>query len=339
MMLKKKVFIIAEAGVNHNGSLSLAKKMIDAAADAGADAIKFQTFDAGRLVSKNAAKAEYQKKTTSPHESQYEMLRRLQLSTRDHSELIAYSKKKGVIFLSSPFDEKSADLLEKLGVNQFKIPSGEITNIPFLSHVAKKMKPIILSTGMSTLGDIEEALDIIYSTGNRHVQLLHCVTEYPAPCREINLRAMMTMKNAFDIPVGYSDHALGNEIAIAAVALGAEIIEKHFTLDKNMDGPDHKASLEPEEFKEMVAAIRNVEMAMGDGIKKPAPCEIKNMAIARKSVVAARPIKKNEKITQASVTIKRPGNGIQPHDLVKIIGRRVKRDIEADEIITWSNLQ
>ena len=339
MMIKKKVFIIAEAGVNHNGSLALAKKMIDAAVDAGADSIKFQTFDAERLVSKNAAKAEYQKKTTSSRESQYEMLRRLQLSRREHYELIAYSKKKGITFLSSPFDEKSANLLEKLGVTRFKIPSGEITNTPFLLHVAKKMKPIILSTGMSTLGNIEEALNIIYSTGNRQVQLLHCVTEYPAPYRDINLRALITMKNAFDIPVGYSDHTMGNEVAIAAVALGAEIIEKHFTLDKNMDGPDHKASLEPDEFKDMVSAIRNIEIAMGDGIKRPAECELKNMAIARKSIVAARSIKKDEKITRAKVVIKRPGHGIQPNDLMKIIGRRAKHDIEVDEVITWSKLQ
>jgi len=338
MIKNKKVFIIAEAGVNHNGSLELAKKLVDAAADSGADAIKFQTFDAGSLVSKKAVKAEYQKKTTSPRESQFEMLKRLQLSRRDHAELLAYSKKRKIIFLSSPFDEKSADLLEKLGVTLFKIPSGEITNIPFLRHVANKMKPIILSTGMANLGEIEEALDVIYASGNRRVELLHCVTEYPAPYREINLRAMITMKNAFNIPIGYSDHTPGTEVAIAAVALGAEIIEKHLTLDKKMDGPDHSASLEPDEFADMVAAVRNIEMALGDGRKKPAQCELKNMDIARKSIVAAKSIQKNETITRVKLAIKRPGSGVQPKDLEKIVGRKAKQNIEADEVITWSKL-
>ena len=338
-MIRKKVFIIAEAGVNHNGSLALAKKLIDAARDAGADAVKFQSYDAGSLVSKNATKAEYQKKTTSPEESQFEMLRKLQLSRRDHVELIAHSKKRRIIFLSSPFDKKSADLLEKLGVSQYKIPSGEITNIPLLKHVAKKMRPIILSTGMSDLGDIEEALDAMYTTGNKRVKLLHCVTEYPAPYRAINLRAMITMKNAFNVPVGYSDHTPGTEIALAAVALGAEIVEKHLTLDKTMDGPDHSASLEPTEFAEMVTAVRNIELSLGDGRKKPAQCELKNMDIARKSIVAARRIEQNEKIIRTKLAIKRPGSGVKPKDLGKIVGLTAKKLIEADEVITWSKLK
>jgi len=335
----RRVFIIAEAGVNHNGSLEIAKKLIDAAKKAGVDAIKFQTFKAEKLVSESAPKADYQKRTTSVEESQYDMLKRLELSKEDHVELIHYCRQKRMTFLSSPFDETSADLLEQLCVSAFKIPSGEITNHPFLKHVARKNKPLILSTGMSTLGEVEEALQVIYSTGNRSVTLLHCVTEYPAPFHEINLKAMLTMRQAFQIPVGYSDHTPGLEIALAAVALGAEVIEKHFTLDKNMEGPDHRASLEPRELRAMVRAIRNVEKALGDGIKRPAACELRNIAIARKCIVAAREIKKGETLETSSIALKRSGNGIDPRDLKKIMGLKARVNIKGNDRITWDMLK
>ena len=337
-MKKHRTFIIAEAGVNHNGSIEIAKELIDKAKAAGADAIKFQTFKAEKLVSKTADKAAYQKKTTSKNESHYEMLRRLELDEEDHQELMNHCRKRKITFLSSPFDEASADLLERMGIRMFKIPSGELTNLPFLQHIAKKNKPIIMSTGMSTLEEVEEALDAIFHAGNKKVTLLHCVTEYPAPFKEVNLKAMLTLEKAFNLPVGYSDHTKGIEIAIAAVALGAKIIEKHFTLDKNMEGPDHRASIDPLELKQMIKAIRNVEASLGDGVKKPASCELKNINIARKSIVATRDIGKGEKITKAKVALKRPGNGIQPKDLGKILGHVTKRAIKADEVITWGKL-
>ena len=333
-----RTFVIAEAGVNHNGSLKMARELVEKAKMAGADAIKFQTFKADKLVSRNAGKADYQKKTTPSKESQYDMIRRLELGPQDHQDIIRHCTRKKITFLSSPFDEESVDLLDSLGVTCFKIPSGEITNFPFLEHVAKKGKPIILSTGMSNLAEIQEALDVIFRMGNRNVTLLHCVTEYPAPWDEINLRAMLTMKEAFKLPVGYSDHTLGTEIAIGAVALGAEVIEKHFTLDKNLDGPDHKASLEPEEFKQMVNAIRNLESSLGDGIKRAARCELRNMKVARKSIVAAVDIPGGEEITLRNVTIKRPGSGIQPKDLKKIMGLKARNKIRQDEVITWKKL-
>lgn len=338
-MKNGKTLIIAEAGVNHNGSLDLAKKLIDAAKRIGADAIKFQTFKASQLVSLNAEKADYQKVTTSIDESQYAMIRKLELSREDHFNLLEHCREKDIAFLSSPFSEESADLLEALGVDRFKIPSGEITNHPFLKHIAAKGKPIMLSTGMSTLGEVEDALHVIFSVGNRQVSLLHCVTEYPAPFEETNLMAMVTMKNSFQLPIGFSDHSPGIEIAVAAVALGAQIIEKHFTLDRNMQGPDHKASLEPQDFGRMVAAIRNVELALGTGIKKPAPCEVKNMHVARKSIVAVRDIKRGERIDETNVTIKRPGSGIQPKDLEKVLGLRVAVDVPADGVVTWEHLK
>ncbi len=338
-MKNSKIFIIAEAGVNHNGSLDLARKLIDAAKRIGADAIKFQTFKASQLVSLNAEKADYQKVTTSVDESQYAMIRKLELSREDHLNLIEHCREKDIAFLSSPFSEESADLLEALGVDRFKIPSGEITNHPFLKHIAAKGKPIMLSTGMSTLGEVEDALHVIFSAGNRQVSLLHCVTEYPAPFEETNLMAMVTMKNSFQLPIGFSDHSPGIEIAVAAVALGAQIIEKHFTLDRNMQGPDHKASLEPQDFGRMVAGIRNVEVALGTGIKKPAPCEVKNMHVARKSVVAVRDIKRGERIDETKVTIKRPGSGIQPKDLEKVLGLCVAVDVPADGVLTWEHFK
>ena len=338
MKRRKGTYIIAEAGVNHNGSLDVAKRLVEEAKRAGADAVKFQTFRAEKLVSRFAGKAEYQKKTTASDESQLEMIRKLELSESDHVELMELCRKRKIDFLSSPFDEESADLLERLGVAAYKIPSGEITNHPFLEHIAGKKKPMILSTGMSSLEEVEEAVAVIFSTGNAALTLLHCVTEYPAPVEEINLRAMITMKEVFGLPVGYSDHTQGIEIAVAAVALGAQVIEKHFTLDRTMPGPDHKASLEPSELLDMVKAIRSVEKALGDGEKKPAPCEVKNMAIARKSIVALKPIGAGEVINKKKIGIKRPGNGIQPKDLEKIIGLKAKRKIGQDEVITWEDL-
>ena len=338
MKKRKGVYIIAEAGVNHNGSLDIAKKLVEEAKRAGANAVKFQTFRTEKLVSRFAGKAEYQRKTTAVEESQMEMIRKLELSESDHVDLMDLCRKRNIDFLSSPFDEESADLLDRLGVPAFKIPSGEITNHPFLEHIAGKKKPMILSTGMSSLEEVEEAVGVIFSTGNAALTLLHCVTEYPAPVEEINLRAMLTMKEAFGLPVGYSDHTPGIEIALAAVALGAEVIEKHFTLDRRMPGPDHKASLEPQELRDMFKAIRNVERALGDGKKVPAPCEVKNMAIARKSIVALKPIVAGEMIRRDKVGIKRPGHGIQPKDLAKIIGLKAKRKIGRDEVITWEDL-
>lgn len=338
MTTKTKTFIIAEAGVNHNGSLVIAKQLIDAAKNTGADAIKFQTFNADRLVAKTAEKAAYQKKRSDKNKYQYSMLKKLELSKNDHQVLIRYCGKKRIKFISSAFDEGSADLLAELGGDLFKIPSGEITNTPYLKHIARKNKPLIVSTGMSTLGEVEKAIETIYSTGNKDVTLLHCVTEYPAPYEEINLRAMITLRDAFHAPVGYSDHTTGIEIAVAAVAMGAVVIEKHFTLDKKMDGPDHKASLQPDEFKEMVRSIRNIEIALGDGRKVPAPCEMKNMQVTRKSIVSRIEIKQGEALSLENTVIKRPGNGIQPCDLDKILGRTVKMTIQPDQVITWENL-
>jgi N,N'-diacetyllegionaminate synthase len=334
-----RTFIIAEAGVNHNGSIETAAKLVTEAKRAGADCIKFQSFKAKNLLTPAAAKAEYQKRTTSADESQYEMIKRLELSEADHRVLIDRCRECGIEFLSSPFDEESADLLEKLGVARFKIPSGEVTNMPFLNYLAGKQKPMIVSTGMCTLAEVEDAVNVIRSAGNDRIVLLHCVTEYPAPFDQINLRAMETMSQAFQLPVGYSDHTPGIEVPVAAVALGAKIIEKHFTLDKNMEGPDHRASLEPHELKRMIDSIRNVEASLGSGIKKPAACEIPNRAVARKSLVSVRPIKKGSRIAAADIVIKRPGHGIQPKDIEKVIGLEVNRDLQADDVITWDTFK
>jgi len=338
MRRANSTFVIAEAGVNHNGSVSLAKELIDAAKAAGADAVKFQTFNTKRLASRCAVKADYQRRTTDPDERQFEMLKRLELNEKAHFQLVDFCARKKIAFLSSAFDLDSADLLERTGMEIYKIPSGEITNVPLLRHIAEKQKEIILSTGMCTLGEVEEALDTIQLSGNSRVRLLHCVTEYPAPVESVNLRAMVTLRNAFHLPVGYSDHTKGFEIAIAAVALGAEIIEKHLTLAKTMKGPDHEASLDPEEFKNMVNAIRNVESSLGDGVKRPAACEVKNIPIARKSAVASRTIKRGEKITANKVTLKRPGYGIQPKDLEKVYGLRATSVIQPDEVLTWDKV-
>lgn len=328
-------FIIAEAGVNHNGSLELAKKLIDVASEAGADAVKFQTFQAKNLVSKNAQKAEYQKQTTDQNESQFEMIKKLELSEAMHHELIAYCQQKNIMFLSTPFDHDSIELLNKLGLEIFKIPSGEITNLPYLRHIGSLNKQVILSTGMANLGEIETALNVLTQVGTakEKITVLHANTEYPTPMQDVNLKAMQTIGQAFDIAVGYSDHTLGIEVDVAAVALGASVIEKHFTLDKTMEGPDHKASLEPEELKAMVSAIRNIEQALGSSVKQPSPSESKNKPIARKSLVAKTAIKQGETFNAENLCIKRPGHGISPMRWDEIIGTKAQRDYAEDELI------
>lgn len=333
-----RTFIIAEAGVNHNGSLDLAIQLIDVAKASGADAVKFQTFRANLLATRTAHKAAYQDRTTAKEESQLEMLRRLELDGEAHKGLIKHCNEIGIQFLSSPFDLQSADLLETMNLPIFKVPSGEITNIPFLQHIARKGKPIILSTGMSTLGEVEEAVGVLQKAGVKELTLLHCVTEYPAPYDEVNLRAMLTLRQAFGLPTGYSDHTPGIEIAIAAVALGAEVIEKHFTLDRSLPGPDHAASLESAELKQMVTAIRHVEDSLGTGIKRPAKCEVPNISVARKSVVAARALPAGHKLEEADMDIKRPGNGLAPKSLPSLVGRTLRAALDEDEIIHWDHL-
>jgi N,N'-diacetyllegionaminate synthase len=330
------VLIISEAGVNHNGDIELAKCLIDAAADAGADLVKFQTFNADRLTTQNAPKAEYQMQTTGVAQSQFLMLRQLELTAEMHETLIAYSRSRKIRFFSTGFDIHSLNYLASLGAERFKIPSGEITNLPYLRHVGGFGKPVFLSTGMATLGEIEVALEVLETAGTQRTQItiLHCNTEYPTPMQDVNLRAMCSIRDAFGVAVGYSDHTAGIEVPIAAVALGATVIEKHLTLDKNLPGPDQKASLEPDEFAAMVRAIRNIEQAMGDGIKRPSPSETKNKPIARKSLVAAKPILAGERFTAENVTIKRPGTGISPMRWDEVIGRVAARDIAADEMIS-----
>ncbi len=331
-----KVFIIAEAGVNHNGSVEIAKKLINSAVDAGVDAVKFQTFKAKNLLSKSASKAEYQRKTTKSDESQFEMIKKLELNIEDHNELIRHCNKNNIIFLSSPFDLESIDLLKSLDIEIYKIPSGEITNLPYLKKIGYLKKRIILSTGMSNIGEIESALNILISSGTlkRDITVLHANTEYPTPMIDVNLNAMTTIANAFKVKVGYSDHTLGTEVAIAAVAMGASVIEKHFTLDRTMEGPDHKASLEPNELKTMVKSLRNIEVALGDGLKIPSSSELKNIHIARKSVIAKTMIKKGDFFCEENIVVKRPGNGISPMLYDKIIGKRSLRDFAVDEPIT-----
>jgi N,N'-diacetyllegionaminate synthase len=330
-----KVFIIAEAGVNHNGSIALAKKLVDAAVDAGADAIKFQTFRADKLASKYAPKAAYQKIGTDHNDSQVEMLRALELSAEAHVELITYCRQRKITFLSTPFDLESIDLLKGFNLEIFKIPSGEITNLPYLRRIGSLQKRIILSTGMSDLGEIEDALNTLVEAGTskENITVLQCNTEYPTPMEDVNLSAMVTIQDAFKVNVGYSDHTLGIEMPIAAVALGARVIEKHVTLDKSMAGPDHKASLDPSELKMMVHAIRMVESALGCGIKKPSKSEEKNKMVARKSIVAARQISKGEIFSEQNITTKRPGNGLDPMAWDDIIGMPAKRDFAEDEFI------
>lgn len=332
------VFIIAEAGVNHNGNIELAKKLIDVAKEAKVDAVKFQTFKTEKIVSRSAEMAEYQKENLKTQESQYEMIKRLELSYDSFKELKQYCEDKNILFLSTPDDEDSLDFLVELQVEQIKIGSTEVTNLNYLRKIAKKNLPIILSTGMSTLGEVEAALTTIYEEGNKNITLLHATTDYPTAYDDVNLRAMITLKNAFNIPVGYSDHTLGYEAAIAAVTMGAVVIEKHFTLDKNMEGPDHKASLNPEELKEFVVKIRNTEKLLGDGIKKPTNREKEIIEVARRSIVASYDLKKGSIITEEMLEFKRPGNGIKPDMTDVLIGRELKRDVKEDEVIKWEDI-
>ena len=348
--MPEKVFVIAEAGVNHNGSLELAKRMVDEALAFGADAIKFQSFKAKNLVTKFAKKAEYQKQNEllKENESQFLMLKRLELSESEQLEIFNYCNKKNICFLSSPFDLESIDFLDSLGLKIFKIPSGEITNLPYLEKIAKLCsegiektkkteKKIILSTGMSEVSDIKNAIEVL--TSNKmpleNIILLHANTEYPTPMSDVNLRAMNTLRDIFNVNVGYSDHTEGIEISIAAVALGATVIEKHFTLDKNMEGPDHKASLEPEEFARLVKSIRNIEQALGSPEKKASESEKKNLLIARKSIVASKEIKAGEIFTKENLSVKRPGTGISPMRWYEILGKKAQKDFQEDELIKF----
>ncbi|MCD8177161.1 MAG: N-acetylneuraminate synthase [Tannerellaceae bacterium] len=335
----RKTLIIAEAGVNHNGSIELAKKLIDAGADAGVDYVKFQTFNTQNLVLKQAEKAEYQKRNLNNDDtSQYAMLQKLELTKEEHFELINYSKQKGVNFFSTAFDLESIDFLATLNLGFWKIPSGEITNYPYLKRIAQHKEPVILSTGMSTLEEITDAIDVLKSFGVRKemITVLHCNTEYPTPYADVNLLAMQTLCGKLNVSVGYSDHTLGIEVPIAAVALGATIIEKHFTLDRNMEGPDHKASLEPTELKSMVRAIRNIEQALGSKHKIISSSEKGNREVARKSIVAARDILEGEVFTEENLTVKRPGKGISPMKWKEIIGTKSPRHFKTDDQITYS---
>jgi len=329
--------IIAEAGVNHNGNFEMAKKLVLAAAEAGADFVKFQTFKADKIVSKSAKKAEYQERNINDgDDSQYAMLKKLEMPEDWHIKLIEYANECRIQFLSTGFDNESVDFLDKLGSPLFKIPSGEITNKPYLRHIAQKAKPVILSSGMANLEEIKAALDVLIENGitKDEITVLHCNTEYPTPIEDVNLKAMLSIQNGLGVKIGYSDHTQGIEVPIAAVALGATVIEKHFTLDRNMPGPDHKASLEPEELKEMVKAIRNIEKAIsGTGIKEPSKGELKNIVVARKSIVAIRTIHKGELLSEINITVKRPGNGISPMLWDEIMGKTAIKDFEPDDLI------
>ena len=327
-------FIIAEAGVNHNGDIAMAHQLVDAAIEAKADAVKFQTFRAEQLATPEAPKAEYQKQTTGVVESQLEMLRRLELSAEAHRELMAHCREQGILFLSSPFDEESADLLEGMDVAAFKVPSGEITNLSLLTHIARKGKPMIVSTGMAFMGEVEAAVGAIEEAGNQELILLHCVSNYPADPADVNLRAMASMAGAFEVPVGFSDHTIGIEIPASAVALGACVIEKHLTLDRNLPGPDHPASLEPAAFGSMVRAIRNVEAALGHGRKVPAPSEANTAEVARKSLFAAKDIPAGTKLTDDLIAIKRPGTGLPPAMRQQLVGRTVREFIPVGTTIS-----
>lgn len=330
-----KTLIIAEAGVNHNGDLDMARQLIDVAARAGADLVKFQTFNADRLVTEHAKKADYQVQTTDAAESQHAMIRRLELTPGMHEVLIAHCKLRGIEFFSTGFDTESVDMLMQLGVDRLKVPSGELTNLPYLRHIGRIGKPVILSTGMATLGDIEAALSVLEGAGTprARITVLHCTTEYPTPMCDVNLRAMSSLRDTFGVAVGYSDHTAGIEVAVAAVALGATVIEKHFTLDRSLPGPDHQASLEPTELVQMVVAIRNIEQALGDGIKRPTPSELKNRPVARKSIVAARAIRVGERFTEGNLTVKRPGTGVSPMRWDDVLQHTASRDFAPNELI------
>lgn len=327
------VFIIAEAGVNHNGSLQLAKKLVDVAKESGADCVKFQTFDPEKCVSKNLKKAEYQIENTGAEESQLEMIKKLTLTFEDFIELRGYCNQKEIMFCSTPFDIDSIKFLNELGVPFWKIPSGEITNLPYLMAIAKTGKPIIMSTGMSTIDEIRQAVDVLNENGSGEIKLLHCNTEYPTPFEDVNLRAMNTLKKEFGVEIGYSDHTEGIEVPIAAVAVGATIIEKHFTLDKTMIGPDHKASLDPSELCQMVKSIRHIEKAFGKDFKEPTKSELKNIDIVRKSIVASRDINQGEVFSEDNITTKRPGTGISPMKWFEVLDKKASRDFKKDELI------
>ncbi len=335
----KNVFVIAEAGVNHNGSFRIAKRLIDVAVDSGADAVKFQIFKAQTLAIKGTPKVKYQISRTGSKESQYEMLKRLELKDDDFRRLADYARRKKIIFLATPFDKESVNLLNDLRVAAFKIPSGEMTNFPLLTFIAKKKKPVILSTGMANLKEIKEALNIIQKNSLKEIVLLHCVTDYPCPAKDINLRAMETLRNTFRLPVGLSDHTRGITIPVAAVALGAQVIEKHFTLDKRLPGPDHTMSLEPLELKEMVRAIREVEGALGNGLKRPTGNEEDIKMLVRKSIVAKVNIPKGSKLKAAMLDIKRPGSGIAPKYIPRLIGRYAKKDIKNDTLVRFEDIR
>lgn len=327
--------IIAEAGVNHNGSITLAKKLIDVATDSGADFVKFQTFNAEAMVTRTAYKANYQKVLNETDIYQFNMLKRLELNRVEHEELIKHCSKKGIHFLSTAFDHESIELLAELNIPFFKIPSGEITNLPYLRHIGSMGKPVLMSTGMATLVEIREALNVILEAGieKDQITILHCNTEYPTPIEDVNLKAILTIRDELDVAVGYSDHTLGIEIPVTAVALGATVIEKHFTLDRTMSGPDHASSLEPDELKAMVDAIRNIEKAMGDGVKRPRRSEMKNITIVRKSIVAKKFIKKGEIYTENNLTLKRPGLGISPMKWDEVLGKKSKKNFNPDDLI------
>ena len=333
-----KTLIIAEAGVNHNGDINMAKRLIDIAANSGADLVKFQTFSADRLVTHGAAKADYQILATDNTESQHDMLRKLELTESMHNELIAHCASQNIGFFSTGFDVESINLLVELGQELFKIPSGEITNLPYLRHIGKLNKTVILSTGMSNMDEIEAAINVLEESGTHRskITVLHCTTAYPVPMSDVNLRAMQSIQKKLNVAVGYSDHTLGIEIPIAAVALGATIIEKHFTTDRSLPGPDHKASLEPVELKAMIDGIRNIEKALGDGVKRLMPSEITNLPIARKSIVASLPIKTGDLFTEHNLTAKRPGTGISPMEWHNLLGSKANRDYLADELIDES---
>lgn len=328
-----RVFIIAEAGVNHNGSIEIAKEMIDVAVKAGADAVKFQTFKTEELVCRNAPKTEYQNATTDRRESQFDMLKKLELTPAMHKTLIDYCNEKNILFLSTPFDMESIKYLVDLGIDIIKIPSGEITNYPYLKAVGETRKKVIISTGMSNLGEVEKAVNVLEESGTCDIIVLHCNTEYPTPYCDVNLRAMLTIKEALQVKVGYSDHSKGIEVPIAAVALGAAVIEKHFTLDKGMEGPDHKASLDPDELRQMIQSIRNIEVALGNGKKEPSESERKNIDIVRKSIVARRNIEKGDLYSEENLTVKRPGTGISPMYWNEILGKASNKKYKMDEMI------
>ena len=331
------VLIIAEAGVNHNGDIGLARQLVDLAAEAGADAVKFQTFSADRLVASHAAKAAYQQRTGDAGETQHQMLRRLELNRDMHEALLDHCRTRSIRFLSTPFDIPSVDLLVDLGVGLFKVSSGEIDNLPLLRHIGRQGKPVIISTGMATLGEIEQAIAVLEQSGTprSRTTVLHCTTEYPTALADVNLKAMLTIRDALSVAVGYSDHTLGIAVPIAAAALGACVIEKHFTIDRTLPGPDHQASLEPAELKEMVRGVRAVELALGDGIKRPCASEAKNKIVARKSIVAAVAIQAGEPLTEMNLAVKRPGTGVSPMRWDELIGRRASRNFLPDDPIDF----